>query len=220
MKRKKLKFKEKRNLSSHKTISLSSSEWLKIWKFDDVYFDNDRKYGYGGYKYDGRWIKVVENLISEFNLNQKSNLLDLGCAKGYLVNDFNINKDVGFGVGLDISMYALIEGLKENMEGQLICGNFSKLPFEDKSFSFIFCKDSLHNLLDRKEILQALCEIERVGEDSWIRVGAYRTNEQKKVIDNWATLATTYLHIEEWLEIFEKVNYKGSYDWFHPSEEI
>ena len=132
----------------------------------------------------------------------------------------NNNKKVNFAVGLDISIYALIEGKKENCNSDLICGNFTKLPFQDSKFSFIFCKDSLHNILDKSEICSAISEINRVGNDSWIRVGAYKTNSQKKIIDNWATLATTYLHVDEWLELFEKASYKGSYDWFHPSEDI
>ena len=106
------------------------------------------------------------------------------------------------------------------MTGDLICGNFTKLPFKDKQFSFIFCKDSLHNILDKNEVCSAINEINRVGNDSWIRVGAYKTEDQKKIIDNWAALATTYLHVDEWLELFDKANYKGAYDWFHPSEEI
>ena len=220
MRRIKLNFNEKRNLSNHESKSLSTLEWLKVWQMSETYFDSERVYGYGGYKYDGRWINIVNDLINEFKLNHNSSLLDLGCAKGYLVNDYNKNNKVSSAVGFDISIYALIEGKKENMNGNFICGNFTKLPFIDKEFSFIFCKDSLHNILNKNEIYCALEEINRVGQDSWIRVGAYKTDEQKKIIDDWATLATTYLHVDEWLELFEKANYKGSYDWFHPSVEI
>ena len=220
MRRVKLNFNEKRNLNKHESKSLSSIEWLNIWQMGETYFDSERLYGYGGYKYDGRWVNIVSDLINEFKLNRNSSLLDLGCAKGYLVNDYNNNNEVSSAVGFDISIYALIESKKENMTGNFICGNFTKLPFVDGEFSFIFCKDSLHNILNKNEINCALEEINRVGQDSWIRVGAYKTDEQKKIIDNWATLATTYLHVDEWLELFEKANYKGAYDWFHPSEEI
>ena len=220
MKRVKLNFSEKRDISQHETRTLSVNEWLNVWKIDKTYFDSERNYGYGGYNYDGRWIKIVDDLIVTFNLDQNSTLLDLGCAKGYLVNDYNNNKNVNIAVGLDISIYALMEGKKENMNGELVCGNFTNLPFNENEFSFIFCKDSLHNILDEDEICTAIREINRVGRDSWIRVGAYQSNAQKKVIDDWATLATTYLHVDEWLELFEKCNYQGSYDWFHPSEEL
>jgi ubiquinone/menaquinone biosynthesis C-methylase UbiE len=220
MKRIKIDFKENRSIDTHETNSTSALEWLKIWNADHIYFDDERKYGYGGYSYDGRWKEIVEQLISLFNLSSKSNLLDLGCAKGFLVNDYNNNDRVGYAEGIDISIYALIEGIKSNMNGKLICANFTNLPYSDNKFSFIFCKDSLHNILSKIEVEQSLREISRVAEDSWIRVGAYETNEQKKIIDHWATFASTYMHKEEWLELFEKSGYEGSYDWFHPSHNI
>ena len=98
--------------------------------------------------------------------------------------------------------------------------HFTHLPFENKEFEVVFCKDSLHNILLKKEVEDSLREINRVGKVSWIRVGAYKSNQQKKIIDNWATFATTYLHVDEWLELFDNANYDGYYDWFHPSEEV
>ena len=147
-------------------------------------------------------------------------MLDLGCAKGFLVNDFNNDNRVGRAEGVDISIYALIQGIKSKMNGRFVCANFTSLPYNNDEFSLIFCKDSLHNILSKEEVIQSLKEINRVGKKSWIRVGAYETNAQKKVIDNWATFATTYLHKEDWLELFDKAQYLGKYDWFHPSESI
>ena len=73
-------------------------------KFDFDYFDGSRDYGYGGYKYDGRWIPVAVDVISFFKLKTGSKILDVGCAKGFLMYDLkNLNMDV---YGLDISSYA------------------------------------------------------------------------------------------------------------------
>jgi|TARA_B110001450_G_C17666362_1_gene499716 ubiquinone/menaquinone biosynthesis C-methylase UbiE len=220
MNRKKIDFNESRSLTTHETESSSALDWLKVWNVDNIYFDDERKFGYGGYKYDGRWQAIVSSLIQDFNLSKSSSLLDLGCAKGFLVNDFNNDDRVGIAEGVDISMYALLEGAKAKMNGRLVCANFTALPYENNEFSLVFCKDSLHNILSKKEVLQALREISRVGKNSWIRVGAYETDSQKKIIDNWATFATTYLHKDDWLELFDKAEYSGFYDWFHPSESI
>ena len=38
---------------------------------------------------------------------------------------------------------------------------------------------------------------------------------KKKILDDWATFATSYFHVDEWYKIFE-----GDYDWFHPTEYI
>ena len=54
-------------------------------RFDKEFWDGERKYGYGGYKYiEGRWKKVAKELISDYNLTNKSKILDVGCGKGYL----------------------------------------------------------------------------------------------------------------------------------------
>ena len=163
MNRIRINFNESRSVHTHATRIHDTMEWLKIWNADNIYFDDDRKYGYGGYKYDGRWKNIVSTLIEKFELSKNSSLLDLGCAKGFLVNDFNEDKRVGIAEGVDISIYALIEGLKAGIIGRLICANFTSLPYEDKEFSLIFCKDSLHNILNKSEIILSLKEISRVS---------------------------------------------------------
>lgn len=220
MKKLRIDFNDSRSIINHDVQESTALDWLKIWNADEIYFDGERKFGYGGYSYDGRWKKIVNQLICEFDLNPNSSLLDLGCAKGFLVNDFNNDERVGVAEGVDISLYALIMGIKENINGKLTCANFTHLPFENNEFSLVFCKDSLHNILSKDEVVKSLREIGRVGEVSWIRVGAFRTTSQKNILDNWATFATTYLHQDEWLELFDEAGYTGFYDWFHPSEII
>ena len=144
-------------------------------------------------------------------------MLDVGCAKGFLVNDFNVDLRVGSATGLDISLYALLKGQRDGMKGTFYCSNAIEMPFFDKEFSIVFCKDSLHNILDREELVQALKEIERVSKNAWIRVGAYVNNDQKMILDKWATFATSYFHTSEWKDIFAEAGYTGDYDWFHPS---
>ena len=87
-----------------------------------------RTHGYGGYKYDGRWKNVVNILIKEYDLNKNSNLLDIGCAKGFLVNDFQRIR-VGNAAGVDISPYALIMASRLKMKGRFMCSNVTNLPF-------------------------------------------------------------------------------------------
>ena len=42
-----------------------------------------RKYGYGGYRYDGRWVPVAEDMVKHFDLKPGDRVLDVGCAKGF-----------------------------------------------------------------------------------------------------------------------------------------
>ena len=45
-------------------------------EFGKDFFDGDRKCGYGGYKYDGRWQAVVERLQERYSLPSGASILD------------------------------------------------------------------------------------------------------------------------------------------------
>ena len=81
-------------------------------KFEKDYWDGDRRYGYGGYKYiKNKWRDVAKRLIKTYKLNNKSKILDVGCGKGYLL--YEIKKILnGINItGIDISKYGLKNGL-------------------------------------------------------------------------------------------------------------
>ena len=55
---------------------------LKAKEYEEDYWDGDRRFGYGGYKYlPGRWKPVAESLIETYNLNNSSSILDVGCGR-------------------------------------------------------------------------------------------------------------------------------------------
>ena len=61
------------------------AECAKVAKqFGYDFFDGERKYGYGGYKYDGRWRPVAEKLIEHYGLKKGQKVLDIGCGKAHL----------------------------------------------------------------------------------------------------------------------------------------
>jgi len=47
------------------------------YEFD--YWDADRRYGYGGYKYDGRWTVLAKAAIEHYKLKGDAKILDVGC---------------------------------------------------------------------------------------------------------------------------------------------
>ena len=197
---------------------LQANQYDKIlsWRIDKEYFDGTREQGYGGYKYDGRWSVVADNFIKYYNLNSKSRILEIGCAKGFLLNEFK-NKIKNCELcGLDISSYAVSKSHK-NIQNQIIIGNATELPFEDKSFDLIICINTLHNILEYKNVRLAIKEMIRVSaKNIYISVGAFRDQKEKQNLDKWAVLSTTYMHTSEWLKLFSTVKYRGDYQWFIP----
>lgn len=185
-------------------------------QFGKEYFDGDRRYGYGGYSYQPRfWQPVVPTFIDYYGLDDECTILDVGCAKGFMMKDFS---DALPGIdikGVDISKYA-IEHALEQMKPNIQWANATNLPFEDKSFDLVISINTIHNL-PLEECQQALKEIQRVSRrDAFITVDAYRTPEEKKRMDAWNLTAQTYMSVDEWKKLFKTVGYEGDYFWFIP----
>ncbi len=201
--------KPKRDL--HQRSAARTADHVRISReYGQEYFDGDRVYGYGGYRYDGRWIAVARDIIREFGLSSGARVLDIGCAKGFLVKDM---VDLGLDAyGLDISMYALMNCPAE-IVGRLHFGNADALPFGDSSFDAVISINTIHNL-NRQKCIQALGEIERVSRGrSFVQVDSYRTEKQKEVFEDWVLTAQFHGYPDEWQAVFAEAGYTGDWYW-------
>ncbi len=77
----------------------------KKYEFD--YWDGNRKYGYGGYKYIPGKDKISKKLIKIYKLNNNSSILDIGCGKAYLLYEIKKILPKIKIKGLDISAYGI-----------------------------------------------------------------------------------------------------------------
>jgi len=207
--------KPKRNVDE-RGATKTEEDRLLARKFGKDFFDGDRKNGYGGFSYFSRfWQPVIPTFQKHWNLDSDSSVLDVGCAKGFMMHDF-AELIPGITVkGIDISEYA-IENAIEDMKPHVQVGNALSLPFEDKSFDVIISVTTLHNL-EREECAIALQEIERVSrKGAFITVDAYRNEEEKERMYNWNLTAKTIMSVEEWKVFFKQVGYTGDYYWFIP----
>lgn len=185
-------------------------------QFGKEFFDGDRKYGYGGFSYQARfWQPVVPVFQKHYHLTAQSRVLDIGCAKGFMLHDFR-EMIPGIQVrGIDISPYAIEHGMPD-IKPFISVGNAKVLDFEDRSFDLVISINTIHNLV-LPECEQAIREIQRVSRGrAFITVDAYRTPEEKKRMDAWNLTARTYMSTDEWVEIFKKNGYTGDYFWFIP----
>ncbi len=199
----------KRSISERK--SKKNKKIIKISReYGYEYFDGDRIYGYGGYKYDGRWVSVARRIKKIYKLKNNAKILDVGCAKGFLVKDL---VDIGLDAyGLDISEYA-IKNSHKDVVGRIHLGNANKLPFKDNTFDFVISLNTLHNL-EKNDCKVALKEITRVSKGrSFIQVDAYRNKEEKKIFLDWVLTAKYHDYPHNWLKLFKNSNYNGDYYW-------
>jgi len=176
------------------------------------YFDGPREYGYGGYRYDGRWIPVAADMVKHFDLKPGDRVLDVGCAKGFLVKDFMKACPGLEAFGLDISHYALMH-CEPEVIGRLHLGNAMDLPFPDNSFKAVISLNTVHNL-DRDKCIVALKEIQRLsGGRAYVQVDSYRTPEERQRFLDWVLTAHYHEYPDGWRKTFAEAGYTGDYNW-------
>lgn len=181
-------------------------------EYGQLYFDGPRDYGYGGYRYDGRWVPVARDIVEHFGLKPGMRVLDVGCAKGFLVKDLMIACPGLEVFGLDISRYALMNCEREVI-GRLHLGSGDSLPFPDGSFDCVLSINTIHNF-DRDGAKRALSEIQRLsGGRAFVQVDSYRTPEQKDLFESWVLTAKFHDYPDAWIALFNEAGYTGDYYW-------
>ncbi len=177
---------------------------------DKEYYDGDRNNGYGGFRYDGRWASVAQNMFKEYGLTEHCAVLQIGCEKGFLLHDFNQlypNMKIR---GTDISSYA-IDNAMPSVKPFITKASFTRLPFNDQEFDLVIAIGVVYTM-NLADAIECLKEIQRVGKGkSFITLAAYRTEEELKLFRWWTVLGTTVLHEDEWVEVLKHIGYTGDY---------
>ncbi len=201
----------KRNVNARATAK--TEEHIRISReYGEQYFDGPREYGYGGYRYDGRWIPVAADMIQHFGLEPGDRVLDVGCAKGFLVKDFMKVCRGLEAFGLDISRYALMH-CEPEVIGRLQLGTATDLPFPDGSFKAAISLNTVHNF-HREGCIRALQELQRVSNGrAFVQVDSYRTPAQKAIFEEWVLTAKFHDYPEGWIKLFHEAGYTGDYYW-------
>jgi SAM-dependent methyltransferase len=199
---------------AERASTVTGAERALSRQFGKDYFDGDRMHGYGGYHYHPRfWQGTVKRFRDHYRLAADATVLDVGCAKGFLLHDF---KELMPGLrvaGLDISTYALANAI-ETVKPFLRLGSAVELPYPDRSFDLVLAINTVHNL-DLEPCKQALREIQRVSRgNAFLVVDAWRTEEERRKLEQWVLTCRTRMHVDDWKELFAEVGYTGDYYWF------
>ena len=183
-------------------------------RFDQEYFDGPRCFGLGGYHYDPRFFTpVVEDMIEYYGLTAANQILDVGCAKGFMLHDF-AQALPGIGIqGIDISQYCIRHALQDVVPF-IRYGTCEFLPYSNHTFDLVVSIATIHNL-DLIGVKRSLKEIMRVSKgDAYIKVNGYRTDAERNELHQWNLVAKTILHVSEWVALFKEVGYTGDYSFF------
>jgi SAM-dependent methyltransferase len=184
-------------------------------KYGKDYWDGNRRYGYGGYKYiPGRWKLVAEKLIKIYSLNSKSKVLDVGCGKGYLLHEMKLlipNLNI---VGIDSSDYGL-ENAKEEIKPFIYKHKAEdRLPYKDKEFDLVISLGVFHNLR-LSDLKIALSEVERVSRQGYLMLESYRNEKELFNLQCWALTAESFFDKEEWEWVYNYFGYNGDYEFIY-----
>ncbi|MBA2686667.1 MAG: methyltransferase domain-containing protein [Gemmatimonadaceae bacterium] len=201
----------KRNVNA-RAATKSADVIQKSREFGELYFDGPRDYGYGGYRYDGRWIPVARDIVRHFDLKAGERILDVGCAKGFLVKDLMTVCPGLEAFGLDISEYAL-KSCEADVVGRLHLGNAVKLPFPDNSFNAVVSINTLHNL-EADLLATALTEMQRLAPGKgFVQVDAYHNEAEREAFLDWVLTAKFHDYPEGWMRMFQRAGYTGDWAW-------
>lgn len=181
-------------------------------QYGEMYWDGPREYGYGGYRYDGRWRPVARDIIAHFGLRAGMRVIDVGCGKGFLVKDLMLECPGLEAFGLDISPYALMH-CEAEVIGRLHLGSADRMPFPDASFDCVLSLNTVHNFAHARAIA-AMREIQRLsGGRAFVQVDSYHTPAQKDIFESWVLTAEYHDYPAGWQKLFQEAGYTGDYYW-------
>ena len=188
---------------------------LKAKEYEYDYWDGDRRYGYGGYRYiEGRWKPVAQALIDVYGLTAGARILDVGCGKGYLLYELHQLLPGAEVTGFDISQHGLANAKEEIRDRLFRYRAQDRYPFGDRQFDLVISLGCLHNLRVF-ELQTALQEIERVGTNKYVMLESYRNELEQFNLQCWALTAESFFDTAEWIWLYNHFGYTGDYEFIY-----
>jgi SAM-dependent methyltransferase len=188
---------------------------LKAKEYEGDYWDGDRRYGYGGYKFlPGRWKPVAEGLIKTYGLKAGSKVLDVGCGKGFLLYELLQLEPKLEVTGFDVSKHGLAHAHPEVKDRLSLHRAQDPYPFPDKAFDLVISLGCIHNLR-LFELAKTLPEMERVARQGYVMVESYRNEQELFNLQCWALTCESFFDEQEWVWLYRHFGYTGDFEFIY-----
>jgi cyclopropane fatty-acyl-phospholipid synthase-like methyltransferase len=180
-------------------------------KYEFHYWDGKRMYGYGGYKYDGRWTNIAKKIIKKYRLTSSSKVLDIGCGKGHLV--FELSKILNSSkiYGIDISQHALKNSPKSIRKNLKKVDVRKGIKYKKKYFDLVICTNLIHNL-EINDLKFFLVEVMKQSKKTFISTESYRNEKELFNLQCWALTCESFFSEKEWKWVFKEFGYNRDYE--------
>jgi len=197
--------------TNRKVKPMSINKKIIAWQKNKEFYDGSRQNGYGGFKYDGRWLKILPKIIKRYKLNSNSKVLEIGCKKGFLIYDLKKLIPGIKCVGIEDHKYP-IKNCKKEVKKFIKLVNFTKLPFKNNSFDCVIAISSIYTY-NFGDLLKIFSEINRVSKSNknLITLASYKNMKDLEILLNWTTLSTVILKKKDWIKLFKFMKYNGDY---------
>ena len=187
---------------------------LKAKEYEQDYWDGDRRFGYGGYRYDGRWKPVAEQLIDHYDLGPDAKILDVGCGKAHLLYELQQLLPNAELHGIDISKHGLADAPESIRPHLHLQRTQDPYPWPDDYFDLAVSLGALHNLR-LPELHAALAEVERVARTKYVMVESYRNELEQFNLQCWALTAESFFDRDEWVWLYHHFGFTGDHEFIY-----
>jgi SAM-dependent methyltransferase len=171
------------------------------------YDDADYGVGYGGYRYDGRYAESAERMVAHYGLASGSSILEMGCAKGFILFEFFKR---GMKVaGIDLSAYAVENAVRE-VRPFIVNGSCTSLPWPSDSFDLVYCKETLPHLT-KEQVTEAVAEAKRVcrNDNIFLEIQVGNDEEAQRLIRAWDETHRTVQSTDWWRSFLRDLDFRG-----------
>jgi len=202
--------------------------------FDHDYYEKGKLSGKSLYE-NYRWLpeltlplaqEIIQKIeaISNQGNKKKYNILDFGCAKGFLVQAF---RQLGHNAyGVDISNYAIQNSHTNARPFLSLISNTLKIPVDWPKFDWVIAKDVLEHI-QPNELFSYLCDLRKISSNILVIVPL--GNGSRYYIEDYELDLSHYIRedLDWWINILAAAGFsttgtyqvgelKSSWVGFHP----